>query len=106
MFKQVYNPVPNLMHIGLSLSGCITDLILNRIKIEQVACIVTGTSARNGDEWEKIFKTYAEYSWHSDPARAIHYARYLKDKGLLIQPRLLCNTCSYNIAEGYWLVQD
>lgn len=106
MFKQVFEPMPDRMNIGLSLSMCIKDLVDRRITTDKVACIISGTSAHTDEQWEYVLKFYSTHHWLRHPKQAAYFADHLRKLGLIIQPRQRCDTCTYNIAEGHWLVQE
>ena len=105
MFKQVYYPLQCKMHIGLSISRCIPDICEGIITPEQVACIVAGTNIRNDEEWEKMLRAYASTIWSDCAVNAVHYARYFRDKDLIVQPRKF-GMPAFMIGDGHWLVED
>ena len=106
MFEQVHRPLPDKMHIGLSLTYCIRDIIEDKITVDQVVCIITGTKLHSDEEWDRVLRGSAEAHWKKNPVAGMMIARYFKDKDLLIQPRLLGEHRYICADEGHWLVLE
>lgn len=77
--------------IGISLSGCVEDIVKGNVAIEDVEKIVTGTMARGDDIWQQLLADYADQRWcygDYDPQECVRIAQQLKDDGKIEQPRL------------------
>lgn len=77
--------------IGSSLSACISCILSNRVREDQVVCIVTQTMCRvrlDCNDWDNLIEDYKRVYWNRDPkeAEAIFW-RFIK-AGKIIQPRL------------------
>lgn len=86
---------------GLSLSFCVIDIVLGRVSLEQVEKIVTSTTAYGKAGWEEVLAEYKKSSWRGFPEEADKIARYLINKGMLEQPRILEGVAT-NIGRGHW----
>ena len=89
--------------IGLSLSFCVRDIALGKVKLEQVERIVTGTAAATPEAWEELLAVYKEIYWSDCPEECERIARILYEEGKIEQPRLSGEEAR-NIAAGHWLV--
>ena len=74
--------------IGLSLSGCILDILLGRVSLTNVKVIVANTKFTNEQEFEQVISQYQRYMWSKDPQLAATIARFLYDNNRIMQPRL------------------
>lgn len=90
--------------VGLSLSFCIRDIALGTVREDEVVKIVTSTCAGTDEEWEQLLDDYSRtyWSWADcvDEARAV--ANRLRDRGLIVQPRLTGHQPP-NISNGCWM---
>jgi len=90
------------MLIGKSLSFCIKDIILGKIKEEDVTCIVAGTKV----EWLSnnhldMIDQYAKAYWKDNPLEARTVVCRLILQGKIIQPRMLGLNAN-NLKNGWW----
>lgn len=86
--------------IGLSVSGCIADILRDIVRERDVLAIVAGTCVRDGD-WSYVIENYTRYDWDGNPeGEAI--LRRLLDSGRIVQPRVNGQkpAATYN---GRWL---
>lgn len=74
--------------IGLSLSGCVNDIINGKVALEDVQFISSGTKCSEPEHWESVIDSYRTYFWRKNPAEGERIARLLISSGLIIQPRL------------------
>lgn len=76
--------------IGISLSMCVRDIIDNKISINFVLRIFTGTAFKTEDDWtdSNDIKTYYSSYWSKDPVRAKEIVDELRKSNRIIQPRL------------------
>lgn len=106
------------MLIGLSLSFCIKDILLGRVKDEEVYAIITGTDIQSEEVWEEVIKRYSDLYWtehdytingneytvetisHEEEARKLIHR--LRETGRIIQPRTMGQEPP-NIAAGRWV---
>lgn len=76
------------MLTGVSLSFCIRDLCENKVQIEQVARIITGTKLASDADFEYALASYKSTYWRRFPEQAEQLARSLWSAGKIVQPRL------------------
>lgn len=75
--------------IGHSLSLCVADIIQDRVRLENVAAIISNTAARDARDWDKVIESYCATYWRSDAGRARRVVQYLRDANRISQPRLV-----------------
>jgi len=73
---------------GLSLSFCVRDIIIGKIKESDVEKIVTGTSVKTETEWRFLIKQYQKIYWIDNPAEGEAICRRLLKAGKIEQPLL------------------
>jgi hypothetical protein len=88
--------------IGLSFSGCVHDILVGKVDINDVAVVLTGTNIVTPKDWHETMELYGKTSWTEDPIAGQKIAMELRNSGRLVQPR---NTISkvHNISQGHWI---
>ena len=76
------------MKIGLSLSLCIRDMLLNETPISDVEYIICGTAMKDEESFSRVVQHYSHTYWKSSPSAGIRIAKTLWKEGRLLQPRL------------------
>ena len=91
-------------YVGLSLSGCISDLIKGEKYLSDVAFIIAGTRADSDALFcYLIQERYAELMyWENDPLMAMRLAFKLYAAGRIVQPRVTGGVTP-NPGSGCWL---
>lgn len=92
-------------YIGLSLSGCVKDILKGRIKEENVVCIISGTWIQSEDYLNKVIEKYTESYWIGHPDEAPALARRLFFSGKLIQPKVF-KLEPIHTPRGHWVRFD
>lgn len=93
--------------VGLSLSHCIKDIIEGKVLIDNIARIVSGTAARDEEEWTKLVDNYCRDVWHKDPIWARAAVTLLRREGRIEQMRLTRHeTMVPSLDAGHWIEQD
>jgi len=75
--------------IGISLSGCVADIVKGNVADVTKIEIVAGTSARGNDIWQRLLEDYADQRWcygDYDPQECVRVAQQLKDAGKIEPP--------------------
>ena len=109
MLKKIQNE-PRL--IGLSLSRCIRDVILNKISVEQIKRIIARTRCESPKDWDEVIEVYKDAYWEYDPERAERITRNLLALNKIQQPRLTGTSVESLIFErgygnGYhWIIKE
>jgi hypothetical protein len=76
------------MKVGLSLSLCIRDMLLQETPISDVEYIICGTAMRDEESFARVVNDYSRTYWRSSPSAGIRIAKTLWKEGRLLQPRL------------------
>ncbi|MCX6703746.1 MAG: hypothetical protein NTV02_03610 [Candidatus Zambryskibacteria bacterium] len=81
--------------IGLSLSWCCEEIAEGKVEYDDVKLIITRTSARTPEQFEKMIQEYRKYYWFNPATRnkAARLARKLYREGKLEQPRITHGRC-------------
>lgn len=81
--------------IGLSLSWCCEEMAEGKVDPKDVKLIITGTSARTPEEFEKMIQEYRGYYWFNPATRnkAARLARKFYRQGKLEMPRITEGRC-------------
>lgn len=74
--------------IGLSISLCVKDICEGRVKLSQVAKIISGTRCVDDESWKGLIKLYRKQYWQGHPDKAEGIFRHLLAEGKIEQPRL------------------
>lgn len=98
------SPKENKM-IGLSLSFCVRDILVGKVKEKDVTKILSGTRARYEGNWEDIFKRYKGIYWRNAPEEGEKIAKRLLEAGKVEQTRLTQGKVA-NLANGQHWVKD
>lgn len=96
---------PTMPLIGLSLSFCIREIAEGKVKISQVAKIITGTLAATPEDWDGVIAIYRKTYWSKLPTECESAMYWLKSEGLIEQPRLAGGNAP-NIARGMWVIDQ
>ena len=88
--------------VGLSLSFCVKDIIDNKVAIDDVQFITSGTHATCPEDWDEIIAVYRKAYWYTDPDRGEVVARYFIGNGLILQPRMEGNRPLFK-GNGKWV---
>ena len=73
--------------IGLSLSGCVRDILEGSVKIDDVAKIISATAFFTDDDWQEGLDTYCKTYWKKFTlVRIIEVMADVRDR--IEQPRL------------------
>ncbi len=86
--------------IGLSLSGCIAEMVKLRYQDDDIEVIYTSVSFSSPEEFEKILSEYARSSWKRFSEEACSIARRMYQQGK-IKPNPL-GIRSIDISHGFW----
>lgn len=88
--------------IGLSLSACLKDILLQKVALSQVEYLIVSTCYRNEEKLNKIIDEYRKYCpvWKEHSSTAI---RELISSVKIVQPRLKNDQHFPNIALGHWV---
>lgn len=91
--------------IGLSISSCIKDIALGRVKLAEVQLIIAGTNGLNRPESRAyILNNYRDHYWSELPnAESIFWVLFAE--GRIVEPRALGGEAP-NIGLGHWLKAD
>jgi hypothetical protein len=102
------------MKIGLSLSLCVRDILLGRVREEEVECLIVGTMFLSDEQFEHVLDGYAPMYWRLGLQQPIlerderfmlqgkAIARRLRDAGKLHQPRA-DGLNEPSIVDGHWI---
>jgi hypothetical protein len=107
LLKLLANKRP--AYVGISLSFCVKDLMMQKLKLSEVIGIIANTKAHWGsNDWSKLMDHYGETYWRDDPELGIMYAERLMEEHSIHQPRINNGeTWSHdNLGkplEGYWV---
>jgi hypothetical protein len=93
---------PNL--IGYSLSFCISDIIHGRVALSQVWKINAQTRVEDEHVWQELIEHYCETYWKGKSEQAVSVLKYLKERGMIEQPRLKDPQINWSIVDGWWEV--
>jgi hypothetical protein len=74
--------------IGISVSGCIRDIVAGQVKIEEVERIIAGTSCGNQAAWDCVIRDYRKSYWRENPDEGERILWQLIAEGKILQPRL------------------
>lgn len=89
--------------IGLSLSGCVLDILRGTVELEQVIKIIAGVRCVDADAWERVISGYMESYW-------VDFNREDVDRiiGALTieQPRLINNYQYPLLYNGRWVSDE
>lgn len=90
--------------VGLSISGCIADILKGKVNLEDVDFVVAGTRCITEKHWSHVFKSYSEYYWCDlDTPKALGILNYWREKGIIDQPRTRGEEAP-NLVNGRWMV--
>ena len=90
--------------IGLSLSCCVTDILLGHHNISEVTRLITSTSCITDQDWYATFWRYSELYWYD--FTFVQICRVLIPlKPLIEQPRLTVGRVP-SIVHGYWVEDE
>ncbi len=92
--------------IGLSVGTCVQDICEGRIKLADVAGIVSGT--REFDGLANLIETYKRTLWRDYPKEAEHAMASLLKENLILQPLIDRSIPGYQgephtTEQGHWL---
>jgi len=87
--------------IGYSLSLCIVDILRDKVSLDDVTVISTGTKACDDEDWNLVLDSYSRTYWRKDPLRAREIANTLRDTGRITQPRCL-GLQPVSTGDGIW----
>lgn len=92
-----------MKYIGFSLSKCVKDILEEKVCLEDVMFIITGTFITNQNHLNEVIDMYRGSYWDKHPINKIlDVVNTLMISGKIIQPRVLrLDTC--NIADGHWV---
>lgn len=91
------------MLIGLSLSMCVGDIARGKIRIEDVAYILTGTAPLTEHRtFNYVMTAYVKNYWQGHEFNAMRIAHELNESGRLLFPREN-NGPVLSISAGHWL---
>lgn len=92
--------------IGFSLSFCVRDIIIGKIKESDVEKIIAGTSAKTATEWDVLIEQYQKVYWNNNPTEGEAVCRRLLKAGKIEQP-LLKGKEVPDLSDGrYWIDLD
>lgn len=94
------------MKIGLSLSRCVTDILEERVSINDVAVIITNTRAYDDRSWRRLIHLYFDLEWKDHAGRRTYVEALidrLRKDGLIVQPRLNNPEHEHGISNGHWI---
>lgn len=75
--------------VGLSLSGCIYDILRGEVALESVVKIVTGTRIVSGSDLDTVINQYADTYWLGHNRQlCLELVEYFLFRGMIEQPRL------------------
>lgn len=77
-----------MKYTGYSLSFCVRDIMLGVRKLEDVHFIITSTACKDEEDWQKLTDQYLQTYWSEQPEVAMAALKYLREKNLIVQPRL------------------
>ena len=90
--------------VGLSLGICVNDILLGRIREEEVREIITNTNA-SLEQWDELLDKYKHQYWYKNPDEGEAIARRLLDAGKIRQPRQEGKPL-HDTSEGNWIGAD
>lgn len=94
------------MKIGFSLGRCVRDIVMDKVKIDDVLVIVTRTRIPKREQLDAVVEEYMyepRYLRGLDYDRCLAVAQQLWDKGKFHQPRMV-NAHPERVAEEYiWM---
>jgi hypothetical protein len=91
-----------LMRWGLSLSFCVRDLALGRMKLENVMGIVTDCRVKYGYELQSVIREYQQSYWRACPLFAQEIAWELYNSNKLWFPRAYGHKHP-GLTKGHWV---
>jgi len=89
--------------IGLSLSFCMQDILVNKVNIDEISAIVTSTAF---DSWQAAFEHYFISYWSNYADDETCKEILQKVWPLVCQPRLnfdIQDHKGHMLTEGFWL---
>ena len=92
--------------IGLSLSLCVLDICMGKVKLEDVEKIFTGTALADENAWVRGMAKYKLGIWRNFPDRADEVVSQLRQAGKIIQPRLTHGGMSPFAPDIYWVTSE
>lgn len=96
---------PETPLIGLSLSFCVKHIADGRVRLSQVAKIITGTMCETEEHWNDLIVRYRQTYWYDNPTVCESALYWLKSEGQIEQPRLTGGRTP-NISRGIWVIDQ
>ena len=96
---------PGKCYCGLSLYGCVYDVLNGKIREEQIAKIFAETCARTEYEFQEIINRYKRFYWSNDQAGEEIAWRFWRNN-LIEQPRLTGNNNGPDSSLGRWIAEE
>lgn len=91
------------MHVGLSLSFCVADIISGAVRIEDVEVIHASTAAVTQDDWDRVVRQYSSVYWRRDPGRAARVVELLRNANRIRQHRIRDANYRHATPLGVWM---
>ena len=95
-----------MKYIGLSLSLCVRDIAACERQLNEVAKIISGTSARTPEDWDQLINYYKERDWKEFPELAKIIVRQLLASDKIEQPYLTQNRTPNRATTGSWVEDE
>jgi hypothetical protein len=97
-----------MKYVGLSLSGCISDIVRGNKHLEDVVHILAGTKIENQEGLAEVCARYHKSNviWNLYSVQTYLLAFGLWQQGRIIQPRLLDGKTTPNPSNYLWLEYD
>lgn len=88
--------------IGLSLSMCVRNIILKKVKLCQVEKIICGTKINSPEDMVEVLTLYSKSYWRENVLEAIDIVDTLFHNGMIHQPKLEGKDAP-NLSGGHWI---
>ena len=88
---------------GKSLSLCVSDILAGNTKLDDVALIVSSTRIASEADWLYLVMRYSRSYWAQyNPKQIAAVVATIKNRGMLLQPRLNDDDFATDCSNGIW----